>query len=75
MEEELTIKTFRLEPSVWELLEQHRQQLGAKSRTDALRLLIKGAKVKPARVNIDTAILQPVATARAEYDGDMVWAS
>jgi hypothetical protein len=56
------------------MLEQHRQQLGAKSRTDALRLLIKGAKVKPARVNIDTAILQPVATAKVEDDGDILWA-
>lgn len=74
MEEELTIKTFRLEPSVWKLLEQHRQQLGAKSRTDALRLLIKGAKVKPARVNIEAAILQPTATAQVEEEGDITWA-
>jgi hypothetical protein len=74
MEEELTIKTFRLEPSVWELLEQHRQQLGAKSRTDALRLLIKGAKVKPARVNIDAAILQPPVQAQVEENGDILWA-
>lgn len=51
-EEKLIIKTFRLEPSIWDLLEQHRQHLGAQSRTDALRLLIKGAKVKPAQVKI-----------------------
>jgi hypothetical protein len=56
------------------MLEQHRQQLGAKSRTDALRLLIKGAKVKPARVNIDTAILQPPVQAQVEENGDILWA-
>lgn len=74
MEEELSIKTFRLESSVWELLEQHRQQLGARSRTDALRMLIKGAKVEPARVNIDAAILQPPVQAQVEEDGDILWA-
>ncbi len=71
--EKLIIKTFRLEPSIWELLEQHRRRLGAQNRTDALRLLIKSAEVKPARVQIDAAILQPPVQA-PEPDGDMVWA-
>lgn len=71
-EEELEMKTFRLEPSVWDLLEKHRCALGARSRTEVLRILIKGARVES--VQIDAAILQPPAKGQVEADGDIIFA-
>lgn len=47
------MKTFRLKPSVWELLEQHKQKLGAKDRTDALRIIIEKANVQSAQIDIE----------------------
>lgn len=74
-QEELVMKTFRLEPSIWALLEEHRKSLGASDRTDALRILIRNARVQPARVKVaETAILQPATKGQVEPDGDIIFA-
>lgn len=54
MNEELKMKTFRLEPSVWNRLEEIRRVLGAENRTDALRMLINQAEVEPAKARIES---------------------
>ncbi len=74
-EEKLVYRGFRLEPELWEILDEHRQRFGVQSRTDALRILIRNAKVQPARVKVaETAILQPPVQHQVEPDGDIIFA-
>ncbi len=56
-------------------LEEHQKGLGLDNYAQTMRFLIHRATVVQApKVSIDTAILQPPATAQVEDDGDMVWA-
>jgi len=61
MEEELLMKTFRLEPSVWKRLEEIRKAFNASNRTDALRMLINQAEVEPAKARI-----KPILTSKVD---------
>lgn len=51
--EKLIMKTFRLEPSIWDILDEHKRTLGARDRTAALRIIIKNANVQSAQIVVD----------------------